>query len=1148
MSVTMTAQERIRRHKPTLLTYLSNDHTFVLQRVDAREIIDRRFYKELMQERSELAIIHLLDYLIDSGSSESAETFLNLLKEKEIQNTYPGLKEITDNQGLENCTIGKLEEFVSDPKKAEELVDELKNKVKDGEMEKIENKLRKVKGMKKTFTLCFHAADIVDIKKNKELKDYLKPGKEKIFPSIAFKHLFETSDKKQKGETDESKGLEPSQCENSGNPGQILTENTASLVLDCHDLQAETSIKHLGCTNKTLSDQKHDAQTTKCGPMEVCINNSRHQPQSHQCTVSENLGEQCVGMQSIKDKRNVYETNEKDPLAVSGYGPSIGMDNSHKRGRDSLEEMKGMNDALSTLKTNHWSSEHQKSACGTPSTIPKQTCAEMSVHEKAELAPQFEERQNVGNLTNEFNPDTENQQVMTEPLSLEQNQGHDLEKNMDDSGKNNSYVNSDVSDCGVSENMNVPSVTDKLDMLYSTKYHSLIQQVGVETMENDLFKTSEHKFQNDQNNILAELTQPMDVQNSLSISRNSDSELGDKDALADSGYEVSRAIIDDSLIIERDSLEGKKEKSEDVSLLKRDSFSSDYEQAVSVTPSKIPKQTCTQMSVHENTGLAPQCDEIQNVENLATKSNPDTESHQVMAEPLSLQQSQGNNLEKNMDDSAKNNSYVNSDVSDCGVSENMNIESVTDNLDMLYSTKKHSLIQQVGAETNAIENIEVNNLVSSQPSAAPEPKAQDTSVDSASSTNSVASIHTLTTHSHSGPSDVTLGTVPNSVARSSSHMENKLLKTSEDWFQNDQDNILAEPAPQPIDVQSSFSNRRKSDSEIGDKDPLADSGFEVSSAIGGSLIIGRDSFGGKKEKSEDVSLLKRDSFSSDYQQPVSGTPPKMPKQICTQMSVHEPTPQPIDVPDSLSSSRTIECERVDLIEGSTASNTDENNQTEESQTKSYPLLQNSEEDDHNSSVDLGKTIKRDCLDQTMHSSDPDSKSTSAGSTKQDLKDGKDKQKPKTRRKQNRSENELRSERLYEWAKGQKYTLQELQNWIKIINKMEHKTIPCLVADHCITFEPPTGDRQVIFLADEKMLTKKGKLTSDCEVKVQYKMGILGINETIVFLPDNRSMPVQADGHTFEEIVELCRGFVFKVLAPLIVVFKKIQKEELVSKF
>ena len=107
--------------------------------------------------------------------------------------------------------------------------------------------------------------------------------------------------------------------------------------------------------------------------------------------------------------------------------------------------------------------------------------------------------------------------------------------------------------------------------------------------------------------------------------------------------------------------------------------------------------------------------------------------------------------------------------------------------------------------------------------------------------------------------------------------------------------------------------------------------------------------------------------------------------------------------------------------------------------------------------------------------------------------------------------------------------------------MERAKIPCLVADHCfISKDPKTRDREIIFLTNDDIFKKKG-MKDKYVRKLQYQLGVSDIGETIVLSPDGEEKTVLNDG-SFKTTVEQCWKFVFKVLAPTIVVFKEAQRD------
>lgn len=84
----------IREHKKELISCLSADCSFILQHVQAGNIVTDRQYQNLMEiSQSEKTVIGLIDELMVNGP-ESCSLFLNVLKEPEVLRTYPKLKHI----------------------------------------------------------------------------------------------------------------------------------------------------------------------------------------------------------------------------------------------------------------------------------------------------------------------------------------------------------------------------------------------------------------------------------------------------------------------------------------------------------------------------------------------------------------------------------------------------------------------------------------------------------------------------------------------------------------------------------------------------------------------------------------------------------------------------------------------------------------------------------------------------------------------------------------------------------------------------------------------------------------------------------------------------------------------------------------------
>ncbi|XP_028993126.1 uncharacterized protein si:dkey-10c21.1 [Betta splendens] len=88
------AVKRIMENKTELVDCLSSDCTFILQQVHSEDIVTGREYRNLKEEaQSEKAVIDLLDLLIAKGQ-ESCSSFLELLKDQEVLETFPKLKKL----------------------------------------------------------------------------------------------------------------------------------------------------------------------------------------------------------------------------------------------------------------------------------------------------------------------------------------------------------------------------------------------------------------------------------------------------------------------------------------------------------------------------------------------------------------------------------------------------------------------------------------------------------------------------------------------------------------------------------------------------------------------------------------------------------------------------------------------------------------------------------------------------------------------------------------------------------------------------------------------------------------------------------------------------------------------------------------------
>ncbi|KAK2839505.1 hypothetical protein Q5P01_013245 [Channa striata] len=88
------AVKTIREHKDGLIDCLMGDCVFILNRVHARGIITSRQYQNLKDlQRSEETVVNLIDQVMSKGQ-QSCACLLNVLRESEVLETYPRLRDI----------------------------------------------------------------------------------------------------------------------------------------------------------------------------------------------------------------------------------------------------------------------------------------------------------------------------------------------------------------------------------------------------------------------------------------------------------------------------------------------------------------------------------------------------------------------------------------------------------------------------------------------------------------------------------------------------------------------------------------------------------------------------------------------------------------------------------------------------------------------------------------------------------------------------------------------------------------------------------------------------------------------------------------------------------------------------------------------
>ncbi|GLD61483.1 uncharacterized protein AKAME5_001329000 [Lates japonicus] len=91
------AVKTLRKHKVELIDCLRADHSFILQHVDAKDIVTGSQYQNLMSIPTPgETVTKLIDQIINKGP-KSCSQFIAILKDPELHGTYPQLKEITEH-------------------------------------------------------------------------------------------------------------------------------------------------------------------------------------------------------------------------------------------------------------------------------------------------------------------------------------------------------------------------------------------------------------------------------------------------------------------------------------------------------------------------------------------------------------------------------------------------------------------------------------------------------------------------------------------------------------------------------------------------------------------------------------------------------------------------------------------------------------------------------------------------------------------------------------------------------------------------------------------------------------------------------------------------------------------------------------------
>ncbi|XP_076152940.1 uncharacterized protein LOC143136230 [Alosa pseudoharengus] len=1204
----------IRRHKPALLKVLSTEATFILQHVDARDIIDHHSYTNLMNIlNAEDKIIKLLDTLI---RNKNGDGFLQLLVEEEIQEHLPGLKAIMKNQelsrrdsrdgqlpdctqpgasgsvvngqdhlstgrpreravevsgtvtrpvegagvdghsdcqastgsggllekrqhlNLENCSFARIEELVSNPEKAETLMSELQNKLKDGEMDRIERELRSKKCIKENW--CY--TTITKIKNNQGLKEFLEPGEQKIFPSIVF-DLFENNrgkkETKNKELNESDVSLEDTETTVEMQPGERVNDDLE------HTHQASENNLPFPAKDSYLNSNAQDSEHSYL--KEEFLMNSGHQ--SYQTK-----SEPCMRMQTSEanGEKDEFKPAEKDPLSDSGHESIFDtMNNSYgtlSTKMSSLEGKEGKRvDVSSALKRDRLSAEHQYLADEIPSKVAKHIDATDCDHE-------------AKNST-ETNVDKCPCIVEYSLINYANSILHVTQ---------NSYLaNTDVMSNQQSENISHTS-----ESVFQTENNL---DKDVEMSVEGIIARMEH--QSDEIKVSSKQIQSQDSQNIPA--KNTRSSALDCDNL-EMDTNVQRYREDS------DVLHGTTDKSSNMEA----DGTNDKENLADELPSKVDKHIDAPSSEHETLVNASLCEPTipknQGHSTETPQSDTAVELEPSQSSPTDAMKSRLNNDARASDYShveekpfTNSGNQFQSEQNNTSANPGKHVHSSEDN----DGESEHEAIEEHCSPDSSHEDNNANSKdVLIKGDRFESNNLHATSKEAQTQANGYPVLQNIETET-SKDYDLSLEMVftgTSDTIYTTTHMRTQAIKTlaaeAKDFdheAKNTEINVDKCPSvecslinhtiPIPHVTQNSYSantddmsnqNSEKSshtavvhtsDSVFQTEDNL-DKDVEISESVASEGIIAET-----KHQPDDI----HDSL----------------KQIQSQYSHN------MAIPSKNRSLSASDCDNLEIdtnvqrnIEDVLGGSTDKSSKMEVDGTNDK---ENSEVDDLDpsykcsrnvyDSVELEESSERVHSDPIHNSETKNSPMENAqkiplpqppsveGSTvstvnkKGVFKNEKDKQKAKRphKRKDPNLEKEWKKERLVKWLdtyKREGNTLEDLKNRISWHTKLEHKTFPYIVADQCTIFHvPKTTDRKFIFLTNVDVYKKGGELRKPCYEKLQYQMGVSGISETIVLSPENKTKPVRYD-FSFENIAELCRRLVFEVLAPAIVVFKKVQRE------
>lgn len=141
--------------------------------------------------------------------------------------------------------------------------------------------------------------------------------------------------------------------------------------------------------------------------------------------------------------------------------------------------------------------------------------------------------------------------------------------------------------------------------------------------------------------------------------------------------------------------------------------------------------------------------------------------------------------------------------------------------------------------------------------------------------------------------------------------------------------------------------------------------------------------------------------------------------------------------------------------------------------------------------------------------------------------------------QKENKKEEKDRLLLEWAKrqcnGSEEELKQIFDQIAIKNLAEHTDYPCFTAENVMVYKNLTAESQIIFITNDNN-------SISTTTKANYQMFVCNISKAIILGPKKPTEKVieYAEG---KGNIDKCTNFVFRVFAPILALFKKIQKDE-----